>query len=76
MNKRGVISEKALLEYFAKHQIETTGHGIRSILTDFLHENELADCKLPDMALAHQARKEVTAAYFRSDMLDEFRTIM
>ncbi|MEM9309148.1 MAG: integrase arm-type DNA-binding domain-containing protein [Pseudomonadota bacterium] len=75
-NKRGVLSENAFLQYFAKHQIDTTAHGIRSTVTDFLHENELADYKLAEMALAHQTKKEVTAAYFRSDMLDKRRMIM
>ncbi|MEL6643324.1 MAG: integrase arm-type DNA-binding domain-containing protein [Pseudomonadota bacterium] len=75
-NRRGVLSENAFLQYFAKHQIETTGHGIRSTVTDFLHENELADHKLAEMALAHQTKKEVTAAYFRSDMLEKRRKIM
>ena len=75
-SKSGVLSENAFLQYFAKHDINTTGHGIRSTVTDFLHENELADHKLADMALAHQTKKEVTAAYFRSDMLEKRRVIM
>lgn len=75
-NRSGILSENAFLQYFAKHNIETTGHGIRSTVTDFLHEKELADHKLAEMALAHQTKKEVTAAYFRSDMLKKRRRIM
>jgi len=75
-NKKGVLSENAFLQYFKKHEIDTTGHGIRSTVTDFLRETDLADQELADMALAHQTKKEVTAAYFRSDMLEKRRAIM
>lgn len=75
-NKKGVLSENVFLQYFGKHEIDTTGHGIRSTVTDFLHENEIADLRLAEMALAHQTKKEVTAAYFRSDMLEKRRNVM
>lgn len=75
-NKQGVLSENAFLQYFKKNDINTTGHGIRATVTDFFRENEIADQELVDMALAHQTKKEVTAAYFRSDMLEKRREIM
>ncbi|WP_170529339.1 tyrosine-type recombinase/integrase [Ruegeria arenilitoris] len=75
-NKQGVLSNNAFLQYFNKHNIDTTGHGIRSTVTDFLLENDVADQDLADMALAHQTKKEVTKAYYRSDMLEKRREVM
>lgn len=75
-NKSAVLSENAFLQYFNKNGINTTGHGIRSTVTDYLRENDIANQELADMALAHQTKKEVTAAYFRSDMLEKRRAIM
>lgn len=75
-NRKGVLSENAFLQYFNKQNIDTTGHGIRSTVTDFLRETNRADQELSELALAHQTKKEVTAAYFRSDLLEQRRAIM
>ena len=73
VSKYGVIS----LNTFNKRLGElSTAHGLRSTFGDWAVETKTADEKLADRCLAHQTMGKVTAAYLRSDRIDDRRVVM
>lgn len=78
---QGAISRTALLA--ALHDIcprpegepRVTIHGIRSTFRDWCAETGVPDA-VAEKALGHRWGNQVTAAYYRSDMLEERRKLM
>ncbi|CUH41561.1 tyrosine-type recombinase/integrase [Ruegeria atlantica] len=71
----GALSDMAVLKLQKQIVPNTTVHGWRSVLTDWLRESEHADDDLINATLAHSS-KAARAAYARSSLVDRRRDIL
>jgi integrase len=78
----GVLSDMALTKFLRNHRAESdvpgrvaTAHGFRSSFRDWASESGVSR-DLAERALAHTIRNAVEAAYHRTDLLEQRRTVM
>jgi integrase len=69
------VSCTAVRKQVKKHAGEFTVHGMRSAFKDWCAGNGVDDL-VSEIALSHQDRDKVRAAYLRSDFIDERRRLM
>ena len=70
------LSENALMLRVKKAQLGCTVHGFRSSFRDWAQEQSGASWATIELSLAHRAGTTVEQAYFRSDLIDQRRTLM
>ena len=71
----GALSDMAILKLQKQIVPDTTVHGWRSVLTDWMRESEHADDDLINATLAHSS-KAARAAYARSALVDRRRDLL
>lgn len=55
---------------------ELVAHGLRSLASTILNETKLFDSELIEVALAHQEKNEIRAAYNRAEYVENRREVM
>ena len=55
---------------------ELVAHGLRSLASTILNETKQFDSELIEVALAHQEKNEIRAAYNRAEYVENRREIM
>lgn len=74
--QRGPLSQQALLVCIKRMGYQVTTHGFRSSFRDWGAERTTAPREVLEAALAHVVRDRTEAAYFRSDLFDQRRSLM
>ena len=70
------LSENALLDRARKSKLGCVPHGFRSTWRDWAAEQSGASWETIELSLAHAVGTTVSAAYFRTDLLDQRRPMM
>ena len=77
-----VLSDMVLTKFLRDHKVSSsepgriaTAHGFRSSFRDWASENSYSR-DLAERALAHTVKNQVEAAYHRTDLLEQRRTMM
>ena len=73
--KQGFLSENTLRMGLHRLGYKVTAHGLRSLMTDVLNENNF-NYDWIEKQLDHQERNHVRAAYLRTKFLDQRITMM
>lgn len=73
--KSGFMSENTLCRALKKMGLNTTLHGLRSLITDVLNENEFHPDAI-ERQLDHVEGNKVRRAYLRTDFMDKRRIMM
>ena len=70
------LSENAFLNRARKDDLGCVPHGFRSSFRDWARECYGGTWEAIELSLAHAVGSSVVAAYFRTDLLDERRSMM
>ena len=70
------LSENAFLNRARKDDLGCVPHGFRSSFRDWARESYGGTWEAIELSLAHAVGSSVVAAYFRTDLLDERRSMM
>jgi len=73
--KAGYMSENTMCRALKKMGLNTTLHGLRSLITDVLNENEFHTDAI-ERQLDHVEGNKVRRAYLRSDFMDKRKQMM
>jgi integrase len=73
--KSGYMSENTMCRALKKMGLNTTLHGLRSLITDVLNENEFHPDAI-ERQLDHMEANKVRKAYLRSDFMEKRKVMM
>ena len=75
-NRKGPLSDMALLALMRRHQLGAVSHGFRSTFRDWAGEMTHHPRDAVELCLAHTIDTKTEAAYRRADMLEKRSVIM
>ena len=74
--RRKSLAVNTFAKLFREHGVGAVPHGCRSSFRDWAAEHSGASREAIELSLAHQVGNAVERAYFRTDLLEERRTLM